>query len=180
MSRETVFHILITAILLALTLLAGVLPAGAASVVSRFLPALFFALIAAIVAGPVYAGLLGVLSPLLYYALFHTPPFMPETVTLMVSVGVAGVTAGVFYILFKTAVGAVGGGILAWLIAFGVTKIIALVVSGNSYDLLGFLADTFGTFWPGLVLTFVAVPVLTVFLRKKGVMWVLRHERKER
>lgn len=177
MSREVAFHILINAIFLVLMLLLGLLPDPAARYAAMFHPYLFFAVLSGILTGPHYGAGLGVLAPILSYLLFHRVPFVPETVTYFVSAGIAGLVSGMFYYYFRTAVGTTVGSVLAWCLAFALTKVITLLSLGESYFFTEYLSDVFVSFWPGIALTLVLVPALTVFFRKKGAMWVLRHER---
>ena len=177
MSREIVIHVIITAIFLVVSLLFGVLPPGAEPYVLMFCPILFFSVLTGILCGPLYALALGVTAPFLYHFLFESVPLVPETVTLAVSAGLSGLVSGIFYELFFTSVGSSLGGILTWLMAFGMTKFICLLTLGESYFILNYISDTFVAVWPGLVTTLILVPVVTVFLRKRGAMWVLRHER---
>jgi len=177
MSRETVFHILITGIMLAILLLLGVLPTGADPYAYLFQPVLLMAVLSGILSGTVYAAAVGILAPLFAMLLFRRLPFMPDTLTLMISYGIAGVVSGVFYSLFRTSIGAAVGGVLAWLGGYGVTRILVHLSMGESYFFTNYLNETFVRAWPGLVLTLVLVPLITVLLRNKGAMWVLRHER---
>ena len=176
MSRETAFHLIINAIFLALILLCGLLPEPAATYVSMFHPVLFFAVLSGILTGGYAAGL-GVIAPILSFFLFGKVPFLPETVTYFVSAGVAGLVSCLFYYWFRTAIGTTIAAVIAWCFSFGVTKFISLLSFGESYFVSNYLSDVFASFWPGILLTLVLVPLLTVFLRKKGAMWVLRGER---
>lgn len=178
MSRETVFHWILTALFLTLALLLSVLPQEADPYVFLFQPVLFLTVLISILAGPAYGAVLGVLAPLFSYILFRRGLWVPDTVVGIVSYGAAGLTGGLFYTLFGTSVGASAGSVFAWLIAYGIAKIVSLLSLGESYFMAEYLGDTFGSAWAGLILTLVLVPAVVVFLRKKGAMWILRRERK--
>ena len=177
MSRELSFHILINAIFLALILLFGILPEPALRIVTMFHPVLFFAVLSGILTGPFFGAGLGIIAPVLSFLLFHKVPLLPDTVTYFVAAGVSGLVSGLFYGWFRTAVGTTVSAVIAWCFSFGLTKFISLLSVGESYFISNYLSDVFAAFWPGIVLTLVLVPVITVFLRKKGAMWVLRQER---
>ena len=170
---------MITAVLLVVSLLFGVLPAGADPYVVMFQPVLFFAVLDGILSGPLYALALGVLSPLLSYFLFPGAELVPDTITSIVACAAAGLVSGILYEVFFSSVGSSLVGLLVWLFAFGLTKFICLLAIGDSYFILDFFSDTILALWPGLLLTLLLVPILVVFLRKRGAMWVLRHERED-
>ena len=177
MSRELIFQILINAIFLALILLFGILPEPAAGIVSKFHPVLFFAVLSGVLTGPAFGTGIGIASPILLYFLFHKVPFLPETVTYFVAAGAAGLVSGLFYGWFWTAVGTTVAAVVVWCFSFGLTKLFSLLSVGESYFITNYFSDVFASYWPGIVLTLLLVPAVTVFLRKKGAMWVLRRER---
>ncbi len=177
MSREVTFHILINAIFLVLTLLLGLLPDPAARYVAMFHAFLFFSVLSGILTGAAYGAGLGIIAPILYYLLYHRFLFMPETVTYFVAAGTAGLVAGLFYGWFRTSIGATVAAVIAWCFSFGVTKAVSLLASGESYFIANYVSDVFVSFWPGIALTLLTAPLITVILRKKGAMWVLRSER---
>ena len=179
MSRETGFHFLITAMALVTVWLLQLLPEPAAGIVGLFSPTLFFAVLIAILCGPVYAGFFGVAAPLIGFFLFRSPAFFPEVLSEMISFGIAGITAGLLYYFFRTSVGTAAGSILSWILSYALSKLTALIVAGESYDFLTFLTDVFLKRGLGIVLTMSLIPLLIVRFRKKRIMWVLRRERLE-
>ena len=177
MTKEPVLHIAVTVMFLMITVVLGLVPAPVARIAAMFLPVLFFVLLTSILCGPLYGAILGVLGPLLLGTIFPETEFLRAILPDCFFYGTAGLVTGILYSLLRTSVGSVAAGILAALLAFAFARIVTGLVAGTGYYLSDFFREAVAHPSPGIVISAVSVPLLTVLFRKKGVMRVMRHER---
>ena len=123
-------------------------------------------------AGPLWGGLVGFLTPLLRSVLFQMPALYPNAVCMAFELCVYGVTAGWFYRLLPKKLPYLYLSLIASMLAgravFGVVKALLLTMDAElqAYTWKLFLADAFINAVPGIVLHLVAVPLLVAAVKK--------------
>lgn len=123
-------------------------------------------------AGPLWGGAVGFVTPLLRSVLFQMPALYPNAVCMAFELCVYGVTAGWFYRLLPKKLPylylSLIGAMLAGRVVFGVVKAALLTMDANleAYTWKLFLAEAFVNAVPGIILHLVAVPLLVVAIRR--------------
>lgn len=134
-----------------------------------FLPMHIPVLICGLVCGWQYGGACGLLVPLVSSLLTGMPPLFPTAPAMMLELCAYGVLTGLLYHhfrapLYPSLIGAMLGG----RVVSGLANAFFMGIAGKAYGLSAFVAASFVTALPGIILQLVAVPVLVIALRKSG------------
>lgn len=122
-------------------------------------------------AGPLWGGAVGFITPLLRSVLFQMPALYPNAVCMAFELCVYGVAAGWFYRLLPKKIPylylSLAGAMLAGRAVFGVVKTALLTMDTNleAYTWKLFFAEAFVNAVPGIILHVVAVPLLVIAIR---------------
>ena len=178
MIKEATLHILTAIILFLLGLALRLLPVIAGDDVLRFLPVLFVSLLAAVLTNEFFSGLLALLIPVISWLIGGARGFPEDYVKEALSALAGGLACGVFYRAFRVTILAFFSGVLLSRFAYGLIAFVLSIVLSKSFTLSDFLREAFLNEWPGLVLCLVVLPLLILLLRKMGIMFMLRDERR--
>lgn len=123
-------------------------------------------------AGPLWGGIVGVITPLLRSVLFHMPALFPNAVSMAFELCVYGVAAGWFYRLLPKKLPylylSLLGSMLAGRAVMGLANAALYSLSANleTYTWKMFLAGAFINAVPGIILHVIAVPLLVVAVQQ--------------
>lgn len=128
-------------------------------------------LLAGFLCGPIWAGGVGFVAPLLRHVLFGMPQF-PTAFAMCAELLAYGVFTGLFYRLlpkrrssiYLSLVFAMLLGRLIW----GAAMIAVMQVSGGTFTWAAFVAGAFATALPGIAVQLVLLPILVMALEHAG------------
>ncbi|MCL2056134.1 MAG: ECF transporter S component [Oscillospiraceae bacterium] len=129
-------------------------------------------LLCGFIAGPLYAAVVGIIAPLLRFALFGMPPLMPVGVAMCFELAAYGIISGVLYKMLpkKTAFIYVSlvSAMLLGRVVWGLAMWAVLGASGVPFTLTMFMAGAFVNAVPGIIVHIILIPVIVMALRKAG------------
>ena len=130
-------------------------------------------LLAGFLCGPVWAGAVGLVAPLLRHAMFAMPPF-PMAFAMSAELLAYGVLTGVFYrLLPKKKSNIYFSLILAMLlgrVVWGAAMVVIMSANGGAFTWAAFLAGGFTSALPGIVLHIVLIPILVMALENAKII----------
>lgn len=130
-------------------------------------------LLAGFLCGPVWAGGVGLLAPLLRHALFGMPAF-PTAFAMSAELLSYGVLSGIFYrILPKKKSSIYLSLLLAMLLGrfvWGGAMIAILSAGGGAFTWAAFVSGAFTTALPGIVMQLVLIPLLVMALENAKIL----------
>lgn len=114
----------------------------------------------------------GLIAPLLRFAIFGMPPIYPIGAAMSVELAAYGALAGLLYHLlprkkpciYAALIAAMLGGRLAW----GAARYAFAGLSGSEFPLSAFIAGAVTNALPGIALHIVLIPLLVMALEKAG------------
>ena len=120
--------------------------------------------------GPWYGGIVGLVAPLLRFALFGMPPIFPTGVAMCFELAVYGFVSGMLYRrlpkkhvnVYISLLVAMLAGRLMW----GMVQVIIWGLGKSEFGWAAFLSGAFTTAIPGIILQIVLIPVLVITVRK--------------
>ena len=132
---------------------------------SVFLPMHIPVMLAGIVCGAFYGMTAGIVVPFISSFISGTPAIYPVTVYMAFELAAYGILCGLLSrrlgIILTLAISMIGGRLV-----LAVAQLILLGAAGRQFTLEGFITASFITAVPGIILQFVAVPVIVRALRK--------------
>ncbi len=124
-------------------------------------------LLAGFLCGPVWAGAVGLVAPLLRHVLFSMPPF-PTALAMSAELLAYGAFTGVFYrLLPKKRSNIYLSLVLAMLLGravWGLAMVVILRASGGAFTWAAFAAGAFTKALPGIAVQLVLIPLLVMAL----------------
>ncbi|MCL2235721.1 MAG: ECF transporter S component [Defluviitaleaceae bacterium] len=131
-------------------------------------------LMAGIILGPRYAGIIGILLPITAFLLGHAPPFPHVIIAMSFELPFYGIAAGILFgklpktfpFLMVSLVGAMIIGRVASAIANLV--VLNLFTDTPPFSFEVFLTGAFVTALPGIIIQIVLIPILIVALQRAG------------
>ena len=158
------------AVCLALALLLPFLTGQMQSLGNALCPMHLPVLLCGYLCGGVWGLCVGLIAPLLRFALFGMPPVYPLGLAMSLELGCYGLIAGLLYkrlpkttpMLYVSLVTAMLGGRLVW----GLSRYAFAGLSGSSFPFSAFLAGAVTNALPGIVLQLVLIPLLVTALQK--------------
>ncbi|MCL2579922.1 MAG: ECF transporter S component [Oscillospiraceae bacterium] len=122
------------------------------------------------IAGPFYAAIVGLIAPLLRFALFGMPPIMPIGVAMSFELAVYGFVSGWLYralpkrtgYIYLSLIGAMFFGRIVW----GGARYLLSGVTGLPFTFELFMAGAFINAVPGIILHIVLIPVIVMALKR--------------
>ena len=132
---------------------------------SVFLPMHIPVMLAGIVCGAFYGMTAGIVVPFISSFISGTPAIYPVAVYMAFELAAYGILCGLLSrrlgIILTLAISMIGGRLV-----LAVAQLILLGAAGRQFTLEGFITASFITAVPGIILQFVAVPVIVRALRK--------------
>lgn len=135
---------------------------------SMLLPMHIPVLLCGLICGWAYGGAIGVVLPLLRFAIFGMPP-MPNCISMAFELATYGLAVGLLYnmskwkcifSLYRSMLIAMVLGRVVW----GIAQAIILGITGSGFTMQMFLAGALLNAIPGIILQLVLIPVIMVVL----------------
>ena len=172
--RSAVYHLVLSALFLALALVLPFLTGQIPQIGSMLLPMHLPVLLCGLICGWQYGGAVGFAAPLLRSVLFGLPPML-TAIAMAFELAAYGVIVGVLYsrsrwkcvaALYRCLLLAMIGGRLVW----GAVRVILTGTAGQAFTWQMFLSGALLTAVPGIVLQLVLIPAIMVALDRTGVV----------
>lgn len=173
MRSRSLYHAIVTALLLAVGLVLPFFTAQLPVVGNALLPLHLPALLCGFLCGPWYGGALGATLPLLRSVLFGAPSLYPRAVAMSFELAAYAITAGLCYRLFRkkntvTLLASLLIAMIAGRLVWGAVQAVLLGVAGKPFTLAFFWTEAIVNALPGIVLQWILIPVLVPLLEKTG------------
>lgn len=173
-SAQSVQRLVMAGLCLALCLVLPFLTGQIPEIGSRLSPMHIPVLLCGFLCGWPWALILGVIAPLLRFVLFGLPPLFPTGVSMMVELGVYGLTAGLLRrilprkpaFLYLALILSMLLGRLAW----GGAQWALMALGASTFSFRAFLAGALLNAWPGIVCHVLLIPPVVLALEKAGVV----------
>lgn len=132
-----------------------------------------------------YAGVVGIILPLLRSFIFGMPVLYPNAAAMSVELMTYGVVAGFLYsrsrwqcviALYRSLIAAMLAGRIVW----GITEVIFMGISGGSFTFKAFMAGAVLNAIPGIILQLILIPGVMIGLNKTGLVKFRKAEQKEK
>ena len=131
-------------------------------------------LLCGFICGPAYAAVVGIIAPLLRFAIAGMPPIMPMGTAMCFELAVYGIATGLLFKLFpKKPLFIYASLIVAMLlgrIVWGIAMLILTGVVGAPFTWYMFIAGAFINAVPGIILHIVLIPIIVLALQKAGII----------
>ena len=154
------------ALALALPFLTGQIPQVGSALCPMHIPVL----LCGFFCGPWYALAVGLVAPLLRFALFGMPPLMPTGIAMCFELATYGFVSGLLYKLlpgkkvftYVTLIAAMLAGRIIW----GIARVILAGLAQSEFAWTAFLSGAFVNAVPGIILHILLIPVLVIALKR--------------
>ena len=170
MNTNRILKLVLAAICLALCMVLPFLTGQIPEIGSMLSPMHIPVLLCGFIAGPLWAAAIGLVVPILRFALFGMPPLFPTGVAMCFELAVYGAVCGLLYrSLPKKTVNIYVSLIAAMLlgrIAWGIVRVLLSGVTGSAFTWAAFMAGAFTSAIPGIILHIALIPVLVMALQR--------------
>lgn len=164
--RRLILAAMFLALALALPFLTGQIPQVGSALCPMHIPVL----LCGFFCGPWYALTVGLVAPLLRFALFGMPPLMPTGIAMCFELATYGVVSGLLYKLlpgkkvftYVTLIAAMLAGRIIW----GIARVILAGLAQSEFAWTAFLSGAFVNAVPGIILHILLIPVLVIALKR--------------
>lgn len=170
-TKKSLLRLCISACLLALALVLPFATGQIPEIGKMLCPMHLPVLICGFFCGPVYAGAVGAIAPILRSLLFSAPKIFPDAPGMCVELMFYGIVSGLLYrvlpkkkpFIYVSLLGAMLSGRIAW----GITRLIFLGVWHSPFGWSAFFAGAFTKAIPGIIIQIAFVPVLVMVLERE-------------
>ena len=164
--RQLILAAMFLTLALALPFLTGQIPQVGSALCPMHIPVL----LCGFFCGPWYALAVGLVAPLLRFALFGMPPLMPTGIAMCFELATYGVVSGLLYKLlpgkkvftYVTLIAAMLAGRIIW----GIARVILAGLAQSEFAWTAFLSGAFVNAVPGIILHILLIPVLVITLKR--------------
>ena len=164
--RQLILGAMFLALALALPFLTGQIPQVGSALCPMHIPVL----LCGFFCGPWYALAVGLVAPLLRFALFGMPPLMPTGIAMCFELATYGFVSGLLYKLlpgkkvftYVTLIAAMLAGRIIW----GIARVILAGLAQSEFAWTAFLSGAFVNAVPGIILHILLIPVLVIALKR--------------
>lgn len=164
--RQLILAAMFLTLALALPFLTGQIPQVGSALCPMHIPVL----LCGFFCGPWYALTVGLVAPLLRFALFGMPPLMPTGIAMCFELATYGVVSGLLYKLlpgkkvftYVTLIAAMLAGRIIW----GIARVILAGLAQSEFAWTAFLSGAFVNAVPGIILHILLIPVLVIALKR--------------
>lgn len=164
--RRLILAAMFLALALALPFLTGQIPQVGSALCTMHIPVL----LCGFFCGPWYALAVGLVAPLLRFALFGMPPLMPTGIAMCFELATYGFVSGLLYKLlpgkkvftYVTLIAAMLAGRIIW----GIARVILAGLAQSEFAWTAFLSGAFVNAVPGIILHILLIPVLVITLKR--------------
>ena len=159
-TRKLVLSAMFLAMALTLPFLTGQIPQVGAMLSPMHIPVL----LCGFVCGPIAGFAVGLVAPLLRYALFGMPPIVPTGAAMALELAAYGLVSGWLIRLLPRKTGylylALVVSMLAGRAVWGAASALILAARGGAFSQRAFLAGAFLNAWPGILCQLALIPPL--------------------
>jgi riboflavin transporter FmnP len=160
----------VSAMLLAAALLLPFLTGQIPEIGNMLLPMHLPILLCGLLCGAPYGAAVGLVAPLLRYAIFGMPPLVPKGHAMAVELATYGAVSGILARYLPKRIGylylSLGSAMLIGRVAWGGAMLIIMGVRGGSFGLTVFMTEAFTNALPGILLQLILIPVIIHALRR--------------
>ena len=164
--RQLILAAMFLTLALALPFLTGQIPQVGSALCPMHIPVL----LCGFFCGPWYALAVGLVAPLLRFALFGMPPLMPTGIAMCFELATYGFVSGLLYKLlpgkkvftYVTLIAAMLAGRIIW----GIARVILAALAQSEFAWTAFLSGAFVNAVPGIILHILLIPVLVIALKR--------------
>ena len=164
--RQLILAAMFLTLALALPFLTGQIPQVGSALCPMHIPVL----LCGFFCGPWYALAVGLVAPLLRFALFGMPPLMPTGIAMCLELATYGFVSGLLYKLlpgkkvftYVTLIAAMLAGRIIW----GIARVILAGLAQSEFAWTAFLSGAFVNAVPGIILHILLIPVLVIALKR--------------
>ena len=164
--RQLILAAMFLTLALALPFLTGQIPQVGSALCPMHIPVL----LCGFFCGPWYALAVGLVAPLLRFALFGMPPLMPTGIAMGFELATYGFVSGLLYKLlpgkkvftYVTLIAAMLAGRIIW----GIARVILAGLAQSEFAWTAFLSGAFVNAVPGIILHILLIPVLVIALKR--------------
>lgn len=164
--RKLVLAAICLALCMVLPFLTGQIPEVGSMLCPMHIPVF----LCGFIAGPAWAAAVGLIAPLLRFALFGMPPLFPTGVAMCFELAVYGAVSGLLYARLPRKAISVYAALIASMllgrVAWGVVRVILSGVAGSPFTWAAFLAGAFTSAIPGILLHLLLIPVIVLALER--------------
>lgn len=170
MNSNRILKLVLAAICLALCMVLPFLTGQIPEIGSMLCPMHIPVLLCGFLAGPFWASVIGVIAPILRFALFGMPPIFPTGAAMCFELAVYGAVSGLLYRrLPKKTVNVYVSLLSAMLlgrIAWGIVRVLFSGVTGSAFTWAAFMAGAFTSAIPGILLHIALIPMIVMALQR--------------
>lgn len=127
-------------------------------------------LLCGFIAGPAWAGAVGLIAPFLRFALFGMPPLFPTGAAMCAELAAYGAISGLLYRRLPRKPMSVYAALLASMlsgrIVWGIVQYFLLGMTGAPFTWAAFIAGAFTSAIPGIILHIALIPVVVLALER--------------
>lgn len=164
--RQLILAAMFLTLALALPFLTGQIPQVGSALCPMHIPVL----LCGFFCGPWYALAVGLVAPLLRFALFGMPPLMPTGIAMCFELATYGFVSGLLYkrlpgkkvFTYVTLIAAMLAGRIIW----GIARVILAGLAQSEFAWTAFLSGAFVNAVPGIILHILLIPVLVIALKR--------------
>ena len=164
--RQLILAAMFLTLALALPFLTGQIPQVGSALCPMHIPVL----LCGFFCGPWYALAVGLVAPLLRFALFGMPPLLPTGIAMCFELATYGFVSGLLYKLlpgkkvftYVTLIAAMLAGRIIW----GIARVILAGLAQSEFAWTAFLSGAFVNAVPGIILHILLIPVLVIALKR--------------
>ncbi len=168
--KNNLFIMVLAAMFLALALVLPFLTGQIPQIGNALSPMHLPVLLCGFFCGPIYGLVIGLIAPLLRFALFGMPPLMPIGIAMCFELATYGFISGMLYHLlpkkkqyvYVSLIGAMLAGRIIW----GVARVILYGLGKSEFGWAAFMSGAFINAVPGIILQIVLIPILVITLKK--------------
>lgn len=173
--QKLVFAAVCLALCMVLPFLTGQIPEIGSMLCPMHIPVL----LCGFICGPAWAAVVGLIAPLLRFALFGMPPIFPVGVAMCFELAAYGAVSGLMYrILPRKTINVYVSLIIAMLlgrIIWGVVQLILSGVTGSAFTWAAFMSGAFTSAVPGMLLHILLIPAIVLAL-ERALPWLKTHK----
>lgn len=170
--RRLVLAALFLALAMVLPLLTGQIPEIGQALSPMHIPVL----LCGFVCGPLYGAAVGMIAPLLRFAIFGMPPVFPTGVAMAFELLTYGAVSGVLYkklphrpsSVYISLISAMLAGRVVW----GAVRLAIAGLSGSAFSWSMFIAGAFTSAVPGIICHIIIIPIVILVLEKAGLIYI--------
>ena len=164
-------RLVVSALMLALALVLPYFTGGIPAIGNLLLPMHLPVLLCGFLCGWPWALAVGVVAPLLRFALFSMPALW-TAIPMAFELGTYGAVAGLLYSRLPRRTGniyvSLVGAMLAGRVVWGVVKFVLSGLQNTEFPFSAFVAGAFTTAIPGIIVQLVLIPLLVLGLDRAG------------